>query len=581
MTAEATSTESTAQALTRARSLRRAGDGQGSDAICREVLARAPDSLGARIGLAESALDRGDGAGALGHADAALRIAPEDAFVAALRARALVRAGRAEDAAAELAPLARAHPDDAALRGALAAALRACGRDADAAAHDAASLTADPAGSGPALRTAERALKAAAPGAALAALAPALARRPDDPVLLAAQADASLALGDRSAAIAALARALRARPGDIRLRARLAVVQAEAGRADAALETLAPLIAEGAPPRAVLGHLARASLSLGRPVCGLDAFRAWFADAPARPEALEALQIMLRLSGRFEDASAAGRRHLRARPRLPLAAVLADPPPCAANDAALALGWAHSDQSRGTFAQWRARALHGAAAGRALRDHVLRMEFEPSARAELSALCDPPDWTPVRDAHAAGRGCLLAAIHHGPTHALAPMLAEAGLPVHMVSSVAGPGGGPAGVTYLGASQSGVLRDLARRLRQGGVIGLAPDLHDGASAELVPCLDGMIGVSTLMPRLAFMTGAPSFQAVAQWREGRITASLTPLPAPGENETREAFITRWRREYAARLSAHLCAEPENIAFGAMWQRLAATTRREFAP
>lgn len=529
-----------------------------------------------RLGRAETALEGGDAANALGLTEAALRDKPGDGAAAALRTRALIRLGRASEAAEDLSPLVIARPGDAALRGALGAALFACGRGEDGAVQDAAALKADPTMPGAVLRTAERAIAAGAPGAALTALAPALVRRPDDPALLAAQATALRAVGDDAASIAALRRAIRARPADARMRARLAVAEAEAGQAAEALDTLAPLIADDAPPRAVLSHLARASLALGRPVCGPGAFRDWLDAAPAHPPALEALLIMLRLGGRHEDASAVLGAHLGARRRAPLAALLADPPPSTPNETALSLGWARADQSRWRRGAWRARALRGAAAGAVLRDHVLRMEFEPDAAAELSALCDPPDWTPLRNALAAGRGCVLASIHHGPSHALAPMLRDAGLSVHMVSG-AGAGGAPGRATHLAGAPARALRGLARRLEQGGIIGMAPDWQDAAPVQELACLDGAVGVSPLAPRLAFLADAPSFQLVALWRGGRVTAALRPLPTRRDGETRERFVARWSRDYADLLAAHLRAAPENISFGPMWAQLAAAAHR----
>jgi hypothetical protein len=185
---------------------------------------------------------------------------------------------------------------------------------------------------------------------------------------------------------------------------------------------------------------------LGRAVRALDGLRDWFDAAPAQSDALEALRIMLCQAGRPEDAPAALRRPARARRPAPLAAVLADPHATAPNETAPSLGWARADHGGWTQAASRARTLRGA-----LRGAV------------------------------AGRGCVLVLIHHGPADALAAVFMDAGLPVPTVSG-AGAGGAPGRLTCIAGAPAGGPRGLARRLRQGEILGVAPDWQEAAPRQ---------------------------------------------------------------------------------------------------
>ena len=206
---------------------------------------------------------------------------------------------------------------------------------------------------------------------------------------------------------------------------------------------------------------------------------------------------------------------------------------------------AYRDLLPGERAQLHARVLHGTA--RQLFE-TLRLWTRPHGR-NLGAIRETHGTALFDAALAAGRGLIVAAPHHGNWELLNQWLAartplailyappESKVGEAFLNRVRANAADPGRVTQVRA-EGPAIRQLIKRLRDGGVVGILPDqqpkLGDGAFAPFFgrPAL-----TMTLLPRLAQRTGAPVLFAWCE-RIGELPDGVGPAfalhveAAPGD-------------------------------------------------
>jgi KDO2-lipid IV(A) lauroyltransferase len=233
--------------------------------------------------------------------------------------------------------------------------------------------------------------------------------------------------------------------------------------------------------------------------------------------------------------------------------------------------------------------LEVVAPGRADHERIARRVFAGQARhyletfrllrlapERLLAMVDVEGWAHFAQAHARGKGVVLASAHLGPVVLSGQVLAARGFDVAVIVE---PKAGDIGRVIDRARSAMGIRtvestspmSVVRILRRGGVVGVLADRAITGVGERVP----FFGREALLPSahvaLAMRTGAALVPGFALREGGRLRAFAEPeleLPRTGD---READLREGVRRWAAVLERWIGRAPEQWSvFEPVWSR-----------
>jgi KDO2-lipid IV(A) lauroyltransferase len=169
-----------------------------------------------------------------------------------------------------------------------------------------------------------------------------------------------------------------------------------------------------------------------------------------------------------------------------------------------------------------------------------------------SAVSDHGEFIRVLSAHAAtGRGAVIACPHAGSWELAAVTCCLAGMPIF---TVAARQKNPLADAYLNrlraspgivsiARGSGAMKEALRRLRDGGMLAILPDVRAASGGLPIPFLGGAASIGRGMASFASHAGVPIFPCVVfreGWSRHRIAIHDPVLPDP--NADREEDLRR---------------------------------------
>lgn len=122
-----------------------------------------------------------------------------------------------------------------------------------------------------------------------------------------------------------------------------------------------------------------------------------------------------------------------------------------------------------------------------------------------------------------------------------------------------------------------LKELIREIRNGTLIGFAPDSPATTDALSFDFCGRKISLSTMVPRLIYKENTASFWWQGLWRDGRIVMELIRLPDPEEEEDIEIWCRRWAAAYLSHVERVMRGPPENLNCGAgIWRNAAGISK-----
>jgi tetratricopeptide (TPR) repeat protein len=246
-------------------------------------------------------------------------------------------------------------------------------------------------------------------------------------------------------------------------------------------------------------------------------------------------------------------------------------------DPAQAWAWEHADQEKWNRAEWLAAVEWGR------RAHHLLVEWwrwAPDRADEILALLDPPDLTPIRDAIAQGRGCVLACAHVGATSVGVECLQRSGLPFTSV--------GFAGTERvierrqerritITTNRVATARSVRKALIAGDVIAWTVDSPVGETVTFA-FMGQPVRFVAATPKFVARYASASFWCQTLWRGDRIVFELERLPDPVAGECEDDWTRRWYGAYLNRLEQVVRGDPRNLLCQVgMW--LSFSPRRRF--
>jgi len=187
-----------------------------------------------------------------------------------------------------------------------------------------------------------------------------------------------------------------------------------------------------------------------------------------------------------------------------------------------------------------------------------------------ASVCDCADFLETLRRHAGGgAGAVLACPHMGAWELAAAVCRQAGLPIF---SIAAPQKNPLANAYLDrlrrspgaesiARGSGTLRQVVRRIREGGVLAILPDVRSASPGLSVPFLGGRANVARGMAAFAHAAGVPIFPCCAEraaWTRHRIRV-WDPI-RPDAAADRGADVRRMTEEVFAVIDRAVRDRPE---------------------
>lgn len=295
---------------------------------------------------------------------------------------------------------------------------------------------------------------------------------------------------------------------------------------------------------------------------------------PEDQDALRALYILHQQIGRTAEMRAYGQRlsksGARAMPKtlstgLDQTAVAT--PAAKIDQAKVAWAWELADREATSKEDWLARLRWGHNADRLMKAWWLNL---PERSAEIDALIDRPISNPL-EGLAAGARCVCVTTHMGPMAAGVRFLQTCGRP-YRGFGYAGPDPvvGEAPPMRIAAKGNSGLKELIREIRNGTLIGFAPDSPATTDALSFDFCGRKIYLSTMVPRLIYKENTASFWWHGLWRDGRIVMELIRLPDPEEEEDIEIWCRRWAAAYLSHVERVMRGPPENLNCGAgIWR------------
>lgn len=194
----------------------------------------------------------------------------------------------------------------------------------------------------------------------------------------------------------------------------------------------------------------------------------------------------------------------------------------------------------------------------------------------LLEMVEVEGWPSFAQAHARGKGVILASAHLGPVVLCGQVLAARGF--HVAVLVENKSGDMGRAIDRARSAMGIRLvetrsaiAVMRTLRSGGILGFLADRAITGVGERVP----FFGREALLPSahvaIALRTGAALVPAFAAREAGRLIARIEPeldLPRTGD---RDADVREGVRRWAAVLEQHVARNPEQWSvFDHVWGR-----------
>ena len=203
---------------------------------------------------------------------------------------------------------------------------------------------------------------------------------------------------------------------------------------------------------------------------------------------------------------------------------------------------------------------------------ILRLDRE-----RLLAMIDVEGWEHLLQAHARGKGVVLASAHLGPVTLCGQMVAARGLDVSVLverkrksddlGRLIDRARGALGVRTI---EMGAGVGIGRALKRGGVIGFLADRPITGVGERVP----FFGREALLPSghiaIALRTGAALVPGFADRKGGRMRAWIGPELELPEGDDRAERVREGVRRWATVLEPHVARAPEQWSvFDRVWE------------
>ncbi len=239
--------------------------------------------------------------------------------------------------------------------------------------------------------------------------------------------------------------------------------------------------------------------------------------------------------------------------------------------------WEHADHEKWDRVEWLAAVEWG---GRAHPLLVDWWRWAPERADEILALLDPPDLTPIREAIAQGRGCVLACAHVGAISVGVEFLQRSGLPFTTV--------GFAGTERvverrrerritITSNRVATARAVRNALIEGDVVAWTVDSPVGETVTF-ELLGRPMRFVAAPPKFIARYASASFWCQSLWRGDRIVFEIERLPDPVAGESDEDWTRRWYGAYLNRLEQVVRGDPRNLqCLAGMW--LSFAPRRRF--
>jgi tetratricopeptide (TPR) repeat protein len=239
--------------------------------------------------------------------------------------------------------------------------------------------------------------------------------------------------------------------------------------------------------------------------------------------------------------------------------------------------WEHADQEKWDREEWLAAVEWGGWAHPLLVDW---WRWAPQRADEILALVEPPDLTPIREAIAQGRGCILACAHVGAISVGVEFLQRSGLPFTSV--------GFAGTERvverqrerritITANRVATARGVRNALIAGDVIAWTVDSPVGETVTF-DLLGRPMRFVAAPPKFVARYASASFWCQSLWRGDRIVFEIERLPDHVAGESDDDWTRRWYGAYLNRLERVVRGDPRNLqCLAGMW--LSFAPRRRF--
>jgi hypothetical protein len=190
----------------------------------------------------------------------------------------------------------------------------------------------------------------------------------------------------------------------------------------------------------------------------------------------------------------------------------------------------------------------------------------PERADEIGALVEAADLSALRAAAGKGRGCLVVGGHFSAAAGAVRFLQMSGLRFRTIGFAGvDPDGDETRIPFR-TNPFATIRQLIRELESGAVVGVMADSPLAGDALDFPFLSRSVRIGTLVPRLAWRSGVPSFWCHPAWRGSRIKVDLERLPVPAAGESEAEWVQRWCRAYLQKLETAMRDSPENLGLRA---------------
>jgi tetratricopeptide (TPR) repeat protein len=237
-------------------------------------------------------------------------------------------------------------------------------------------------------------------------------------------------------------------------------------------------------------------------------------------------------------------------------------------ESAVDWAWEHADREKWDHGEWLAAVEWGRWAHPLLVDW---WRWAPERADEILALIDPPDLTPIREAIAQGRGCVLACAHVGAVSVGVEFLQRSGLPFTSV----GFAGTERVVEHrrerritITANRVATARAVRNALIAGDVIAWTMDSPVGETVTF-ELLGRPMRFVAAPPKFIARYASASFWCQTLWRGDRIVIEIERLPDYVAGESDEDWTRRWYGAYLNRLERVVRGDPRNLlCLAGMW-------------
>lgn len=228
---------------------------------------------------------------------------------------------------------------------------------------------------------------------------------------------------------------------------------------------------------------------------------------------------------------------------------------------------------------WIKRAIWGRDAHRIIHEHLMHLYSSPEEFLQDYRECAvEPELSLLRELHQQGRGVILATSHFGNARPLSSYLDCFFSDLTVTSSYGSKRTGlesDDGNAFLMTpdtkAKTNILRNLAERLKNGGLVAGVADANKDGHPQSFPLGKHTLEFSSLLPRLAYKQKVPSLFCHSVWRQRKLVYDFLPLPSPENDESRQEFIGRWARQYFAYARETLINEPEMFRPNKSWKAI----------